>query len=258
MMIQYSEKDKRKLEQAEKMRSVLNDQGISFCTRNDKVYPKGLRELAGMPPVLYYKGNVEIINQYKNIAVIGTRKPSEAGGRLAYESGEMVGKANVNLVNGLALGCDTEALKGALAVNGKCVVIMPCGLEEVLPKANQKLAEEIVEKGGCLLSEYPIGTKVQKYHYVERDRLQSGISQGILVVEAEMKSGTMHTAEFAIKQYKRLACYYYKLLSLNSGNQYLESSGKAQVLKEKKELEILIEKVLSESDYEQLTFENLI
>lgn len=258
MMIQYSEKDKRILEQAQKMQSFSYMQGISFCTREDKLYPKALRTISGMSPVLYYKGNVEIINQHKNIAVIGTRKPSDAGRKLAYETGRMVGKSNLNLVNGLALGCDTEAIKGALSADGRCVAIMPCGLEEIVPKTNQKLAEEILQKGGCLISEYPIGTKIQKYQYVERDKLQSGISQGILVVEAEIKSGTMHTAEFALKQYKRLACYYHKLLVLNSGNQYLEESGKAQILKEKKELESLIAAILSEDEYEQLTLESLI
>lgn len=257
MIIQYSDKEKRKLEQTEKMRDKMKKDGIAICKRDEEQYPRILRQLSGMPPVLYYKGNIGILNQQKSIALIGTRTPSDAGKTLSYESGRRIGTANINLVNGLALGCDTEALKGALAAGGKCVAVMPCGLDEIIPKANQRLAEEILEKGGCLISEYPPGTKVQKYSYVQRDRLQSGVSREVVIVEAELKSGTMHTAEFAMRQHKRLACYYYKMLELHSGNRYLEDTGKAQVLKSLEDMDVLIANVLAENEdeYEQLTLE---
>lgn len=257
MMNQYTENEKIELEKAEKMRDSLAGTGISFCKREENNYPHHLRQFSGMPPVLYYKGNIGVLNHQKSIALIGTRTPSDVGRKLSYESGRRIGSANVNLVNGLALGCDTEALKGALSAGGKCVAVMPCGLDEIIPKANQRLAEEILEKGGCLISEYPPGTKVQKYSYVQRDRLQSGVSKEVVIVEAELKSGTMHTAEFAMKQHKRLACYYYKLLELYSGNRYLEDTGKAQVLKSLEDLDILIANVLSENEYEQLMLEGL-
>lgn len=257
MIIQYIDKEKRKLEQTEKMRDKMKKDGIAICKRDEEQYPRILRQLSGMPPVLYYKGNIGILNQQKSIALIGTRTPSDAGKTLSYESGRRIGTANINLVNGLALGCDTEALKGALAAGGKCVAVMPCGLDEIIPKANQRLAEEILEKGGCLISEYPPGTKVQKYSYVQRDRLQSGVSREVVIVEAELKSGTMHTAEFAMRQHKRLACFYYKMLELHSGNRYLEDTGKAQVLKSLEDMDVLIANVLAENEgeYEQLTLE---
>ncbi len=253
----YTEKEKIQLEQAEKLRDSLTGAGISFCKRKDQDYPRHLLKFSGMPPVLYYKGNIGILNQQKSIALIGTRTPSDAGRTLSYESGRKIGNADINLVNGLALGCDTEALKGALAAGGRCVAVMPCGLDGIVPKANQKLAEEILDKGGCLISEYPPGTKVQKYSYVQRDRLQSGVSREVVIVEAELKSGTMHTAEFAMRQHKRLACYYYKLLELQSGNRYLEDTGKAQVLKSLEDMDVLIANVLAENEgeYEQLTLE---
>ncbi len=112
-----------------------------------------------------------------------------------------------------------------------------------------------MEKGRCLLSEYPVGTGVQKYQYVERDRLQSGISQGVLVIEAEKTSGTMHTADFADRQFKRLACYYYMLLERSSGNRYLEESSKAQVLETKTDLMEFIETIKKEEVYEQIKFD---
>lgn len=259
MTNRQAEKEKMQLEQAEKIRDNLTKAGISFCKRMENDYPRRLLKFSGMPPVLYYKGNIKILNQHKSIALIGTRTPSDAGKNLSYESGRKIGSAKINLVNGLALGCDTEAIKGALAAGGKCVAVMPCGLDEIVPKVNQRLAEEILEKGGCLISEYPPGTKVQKYSYVQRDRLQSGVSREVVVVEAELKSGTMHTAEFAMKQHKKLACYYYKMLELHSGNRYLEDTGKAQVLKSLKDMDILIANVLAEEEgeYEQLSLELL-
>mgnify|MGYP005976167809 CR=1 FL=1 len=160
---------------------------------------------------------------------------------------------NVNVVNGLALGCDTEALKGTIAGGGRCIGILPAGLDDILPKSNQKLADEIVMKDGCLISEYPVGTPVKKYQYVRRDRLQSGLSDGVLIVEAEEQSGTMHTVEFAQNQYKRLACYYHKLVELSSGNRKLEEAGQISVIEDKKRLEEFVEAVMKEQTYEQLT-----
>lgn len=254
MLYQYSEKEQKKLQNAQDNRKVFERYGISFCTREDPDYPKDMKALSGMPPLLYYKGDISIINQSKNLAAIGTRKPSKAGAELSYQTGKTVGKAGVNLVNGLALGCDTEAIKGALSVGGKCIAVMPCGLDEIVPRTNRQIADEILKAGGCLISEYPVGTRLQKYNYVQRDRLQSGISQAVVVIEADRESGTMHTAEYARKQFKRLACYYYRLTEIYSGNQYLEESGKAQVLKGRDDLEKLIKKILSDQEYEQLSF----
>ncbi|MDO4330353.1 MAG: DNA-processing protein DprA [Lachnospiraceae bacterium] len=250
----YSENDKSKMEQARQLKAISAQYGISYCTLEDERYPSELRKIVNRPPVLYYRGDIEIMNQNKNLAVIGSRNFSAAGAKLSYHTGKIIGKSGFNLVNGLAIGCDTEALKGALSANGRCIAIMPCGLEQIQPKSNQKLAEAIVEKGGCLLSEYPVGTRLEKYRYVERDRLQSGVSQGVLVVEAEEKSGTMHTARFALSQCKRLACYWYKMLEFSSGNQYLEEGKKAQILKSEQDLMNFIKSISSE-EYEQISFE---
>lgn len=226
---------------------------ISCCTLEMVNYPAGLRGQKRAPAVLYYKGAIEIINNAKNIAVIGSRKCSEKGMNFAYETGRLMGKSGVNLVNGLALGCDTEALRGALDEGGKCIAIMPCGLDEIYPRTNQKLAEEILEKGGCLLSEYPAGSGVKKYQYVERDYLQSGISQGVIVIEAELKSGTMHTVDFAMRQYKRLACYAHELLKYSSGNQYLEEIGKAQIAYNTEDIVSFVKSLPEEENFQQLT-----
>lgn len=231
----------------------FQDYEIALVKENENLYPKGLLNISGRPVLLYYKGNIEIINQYKNIAVVGTRKASEKGQRAAYEAGQLVAEKGINLVNGLALGCDAAAIKGALNSGGKCIAIMPCGLEQVQPKSHYELAEEILAKGGCILSEYPVGTSVQKYQYVARDRLQSGISQGVIVIEAEEKSGTMHTADYALKQYKRIACYYNELIEHSSGNRLLETNEKVQVLKTKEDERKFIDYIINDDIYVQMT-----
>lgn len=226
---------------------------IYTCDKSDNRYPRDMKGLANMPSLLYYKGNIEIVNQYKNVAVIGSRKASEEGLGYAYDAGRIAAEMGITVVNGLALGCDTEALKGALSVGGKCIALMPCGLERILPSSNTRLAYDILEKGGCLISQYPSGADVHKYNYVERDKLQSAISQGVLLVEAQMKSGTMHTAEYAVRQYKRLACYWHIMVGMASGNRVLEEMGKASAIKTEKEIRDFFVEIKGEDTFEQLS-----
>lgn len=225
---------------------------IEFCNPMEQYYPVELKNCVKNSSTLYYRGDISIINAYKNVAVVGSRKCSENGLKASYETGQIVAQLGLNLVNGLAIGCDTEAIRGALSMGGRCICILPCGLDLIQPKVNKKIAEEIIDNGGCLLSEYPIGTPVRKYQYVERDRLQSGISQGVLIIEAEEKSGTMHTIEYAQKQKKRLACYSYHLLKNATANKYLEEQNKAQILKQKSDVLSYLKNVQTET-YEQIT-----
>lgn len=237
------------------MEDTLMRYNILACNKCDVDYPVGMKNLAGMPSILYYRGNIAIINQNKNIAVVGSRMSSPEGKKLAYTAGRIAAEAGVNLVNGLALGCDTEAVKGSLSMGGKCIAVMPCGLDQIQPKSNTKLAVDILENGGCLISQYPIGTPVKNYQYVERDRIQSGVSQGVLIIEAQEKSGTMHTADFAVKQYRRLACYYYQLVNYASGNKYLEQAGKAQALRTEQDLRKFYKDVAAEEMFEQISLQ---
>lgn len=249
----YSKKDIRQLDTAKRVKGQSESLGISYCTIEDHNYPVALKEVSDRPAVLYYKGEIGILNTYKNIAVIGSRNCSPKGKELAYKTGRALAGGGMTIVNGLALGCDAEALRGALDVRGRCAVIMPCGLDNIQPKSNRGIAQRIIDLGGCILSEYPVGTSLNKYQYVERDRLQSGISQGVLIVEAERESGTMHTAKFAIRQYRRLACYYHRLLELSSGNKYLEETGKAVNIKSEEEALDFAMKLPQTESYQQMS-----
>ena len=224
-----------------------------MCRKEDIYYPSEMKKLINMPGVLYYKGNIEIINLYKNIAIIGSRKASREGLRYAFEAGRLAALKGINVVNGLALGCDTEALRGALEENGKCIAVMPAGLDQIVPKSNYLLAEEILKKGGCLVSQYPIGTPVKKYQYVERDYIQSGISQGVVVIESQEDGGTMHAARHAVRQNRRLACYYSMLVNGASGNKLLEGVSKTQTLKSQTDLMLFLDEIREEILFEQIS-----
>ncbi len=205
---------------------------IKKCIPSDAHYPKALNDISKKPDCLYYIGDIDILNNKKSVAIIGSRDCSDEGRKLAYNAGIMAAEMGYVIVNGLAYGCDTEALLGALDKNGKCAVFLPGGLNSIYPKQNEKLAERIVETGGCIISEYVSYMKPQKYTFVERDRLQSGVSQGVIVIETTENGGTMHTVEFALRQYRRLAAYSALLVNNASGNAIIERKKEAFIIKD--------------------------
>lgn len=226
---------------------------IEYCAVDSDQYPGRLRIIPDPPTGLYYRGSIDAINESGCIAVIGTRNASKHGMDTAYHIGKLAAENGFIVVNGLALGIDTAAIRGALDAGGKVTAILPCGLDQIVPYSNRDLAREILEKDGCLISEYPAGTAPQKYSYVQRDRLQSGISGGIIIVEADEKSGTMHTARYALKQSRRLACYYSTLLGTDSGNRALISADKAQSLQTDQDILNFINNEEPIIEYKQLS-----
>lgn len=218
-------------------------------------YPWRLASVAKPPLELYYRGTIDIVCQKRNIAVIGSRRVSESGVEAAYWIGYELGRRGINVVNGLALGSDTHALRGALAAGGTCVAVMPCGLDQVVPYANTGLAERLLSCGGCLLSEYPVHTPLRRYQYVERDRLQSGISDGVVVVEAECDSGTMHTVRYAVSQGRRLACVDSRLVRYSSGNRWIEGQIGVHVIRDLASLNSFIADIQIDVMYRQVTFD---
>ena len=194
---------------------------IKSCKKDDACYPKHMRDMASAPEVLYYVGDIEACENVV-IAVIGKRDARERYLRIAHKVGELLAKEGCTVLNGLALGCDAHALEGAVAANGKAIAVMPGGLDEIYPKSNRKLAKKIVESGGCLISEYPSGTKPQRYTFVQRDKIQAMLSNKVFVVDSEKESGTMYTAEYAAKLAKPLGCFVEQAGKKSpEGNQFL-------------------------------------
>ncbi len=151
---------------------------IKSCKKTDECYPKVLRDLASAPEILYYVGDIGICNNMV-IAVVGKREAEIRYLQIAKRIGELLAKEGCTVLNGLAVGIDAYALEGAVSANGKAVAVMPGGLDKVYPKSNGKLAERIVENGGCLISEYPNGTQTAEI-YVCAARQDTGdvVKQG--------------------------------------------------------------------------------
>lgn len=182
-------------------------QGIKILGIKEKSFPQRLKLIKSPPVILYYKGDLDFFELSNNIAIIGTRNPTLHGIKIAVRLGLQFAKRGCGIVSGLAIGCDTYAHKGCLDANGKALAVMPSGLDRVYPASNRNLASQILEYGGSLVSEYCPGTKPTKGFYIDRDRLQSAFSDAVVVVETDIKGGTMHTVNFSKKQNKILAAY---------------------------------------------------
>lgn len=182
---------------------------IEEISIHSKEYPEQLKNIYDPPQKLYILGNKEILKQ-KGIAVVGTRNATEYGKRIALEISKDLSLNGINIISGLALGIDTCAHIGNLKAqnssnfNGKTIAVLGSAINEIYPNQNIELAKRIIKTGGCILSEYPIGTKIEKKNFPQRNRIISGLSDGILVVEADEKSGALITANFGLEQGKEI------------------------------------------------------
>lgn len=222
---------------AQRIMEASNQANIGLVGYYDNEFPDILRKTVNEdgkldpPLLLWYRGDFSI-TKLPGLAVIGTREATPegvVGG--TYLAGEFA-KRGFNIVSGLAVGCDTCGHKGALNVGGKTTAILANGLDHnsIYPPENQDLAEIIVQNGGLLISEYRIGTPVNRYNLVARDRLQSGLSLATLVVQTGEHGGTMHAATATLQAKKPLYTIYFKdedtrLHEKSLGNALLEKQG---------------------------------
>lgn len=168
-----------------------------IITYNDPKYPKRLQQIYNPPPVLYVLGNPELLNQ-PQIAVVGGRKPTQFGIEVAASFAQRLAESGLVITSGLANGIDSAGHNGALRV-GSTIAVAAYGLQTVYPASNQGLARKIL-KSGCFVSEYPIGTKPLAARFIQRNRIISGLSLGVLVVDAAIPSGSLSTAAYAREQ----------------------------------------------------------
>lgn len=220
--------------------------GVDILTPGNPCFPLALAHIAKPPVLLYAKGNNALLHALQAVTVIGAREASSNGLKFAHDIACALVSQGYVVVSGLAVGCDTAAHTGTLNAKGKTIALLAHGLDSVYPRENTKLAEDILAQGGCLLSEYPPGIRPEKLHFIERDRLQSGLSKGVIVIQSAVKGGTMHTAKFAKQQHKPLACVCPKALkdgSLSidvSGNELLLAEG-AQLIRSPEQLSLFID-----------------
>lgn len=178
---------------------------IEEISIKSKQYPEKLRNIYDPPQRLYILGNKEILNK-KGIAIIGSRNCTEYGKSIALKfSSELIEKG-YNIISGLALGIDTYAHMGCIDKihTSKTIAVLGSGLDKIYPSKNIELAKKIIKSGGCIVSEYKIGTSPAKLNFPQRNRIISGLADGILIVEASKKSGTLITADFALEQGKEV------------------------------------------------------
>ncbi|MCZ8512383.1 DNA-processing protein DprA [Paenibacillus filicis] len=181
-----------------RIEAVYGDQGIGWVTVWDEDYPELLRETAQPPWVLYYRGQLDMVRK-PCIAVVGTRNPTAYGKMAAERLSQSLSTYRMCIVSGLARGIDSAAHDGGLTGPGSTIAVLGCSINEVYPPENRRLYDRITEKG-LVLSEYPIGTKGHPGLFPQRNRIIAGLSLGVLVVEAAIKSGSLITADQALEE----------------------------------------------------------
>lgn len=173
--------------------------GASFITYEDPTYPERLREIFDPPALLWIRGNVQLLSQ-PSLAVVGTRHPTPYGTGMAEMLSRDLASRGLVIVSGMARGIDTAAHKGAIAAKRPTIAIWGTGVDVVYPKENKSLAEQIIAGAGAIVSEFPLGTFPAPQNFPKRNRILSGMSLGVIVIEAAEYSGTRVTARCAIEQ----------------------------------------------------------
>ena len=173
--------------------------GVGILTQNDVLYPDKLRNIADAPLVLYYRGSFPALDMRPSIALVGTRSATGYGLLHAKRFGYQLSRGGAVVISGCALGIDTVAMKGALTGGMPVVGVLACGVDVVYPPKNGELLQDVC-RYGCLISEYPPGTPPLRGNFPRRNRIISGLSDGVVVLEAPQRSGALITADHALQQ----------------------------------------------------------
>lgn len=178
---------------------VKNQQQHHILILDDENYPDILREINYPPIILYVLGDAELLNM-SQLAMVGSRNPSHSGLEMAEDFAGALVRLGLVITSGLALGIDTACHKGTLLAKGKTIAVLGTGVDNIYPRRNVGLVEEILSGGGSIVSEFSLGTEVRAENFPRRNRIISGLSLGTLVVEATEKSGSLITAQYALEQ----------------------------------------------------------
>lgn len=168
---------------------------------NDEIYPEKLRKIKNPPLKLYAMGNVALLEK-PSLAIVGTRHITEYGRKNCRDFAQEITQKDIPIVSGMAIGTDTVAHETALEFGGETIAVLAGGFEHIFPKENLKLFEQIIDRNGLVVTEYFPNSKVKSERFLERNRIVSGLSEGILVIEAAYRSGTSVTAKYAYSQGK--------------------------------------------------------
>ncbi|HEV7644766.1 MAG TPA: DNA-processing protein DprA [Pyrinomonadaceae bacterium] len=212
---------------------TLREMGGDVLVLDDGTYPQLLRETADPPIVLYVKGAWQECLEAPCVAIVGSRRCSTYGQNAAEMLGKDLAGRGVTVVSGFARGIDAAAHRGALVGGGRTVAVMGTGLDMIYPKEHRKLAEEILGGGGALVTQFPLGTPPLKDNFPYRNRIISGLSLGVLVVEATDRSGSLITARLAMEQNREVYAVPGNITSANSyGSNFLIKSAGAKLVQQ--------------------------
>ncbi len=211
---------------AEEELNKVKNLGGDILILDDGSYPNLLREIADPPITLYVKGNWQECFEMPAVGVVGSRRCSTYGRNASEMLGRDLAEHGVCIVSGFARGIDSEAHKGAIAGRGKTIAVFGTGIDKIYPKENQKLADEILASGGAIVSQFPLGTPPLRDNFPYRNRIISGLSLGVLLIEASERSGSLITARLATEQNREVFAVPGNITSKTSfGTNYLIKSG---------------------------------
>lgn len=205
----------------------MEENSIDIISIEDVRYPDLLRNISSPPLNLYIKGNKDILGNI-SIGIVGCRDATNYGRKVAFDFAYNLAENKINIVSGLARGIDSYAHLGALKANGITIAVLGNGLDMVYPSENKNLAKDILELNGAIISEFPLGTPPKKENFPRRNRIISGLCNGVLVVEAKKQSGTTITIDFALEQGRDVFVIPGNIYSVNSygTNDIIKQGGK--------------------------------
>ncbi len=221
----------KSLQTSSQIADYCKKNGIGILFWQDEAYPASLRALRDPPVLLYYRGRLPDFARRLCISVVGTRRMSEYGKRMAYKIGYELAAAGTIVVSGMALGNDSVATAGAITAGGATVALLGCGIDVIYPREHDRLYQAITE-GGVVMTEFAPGTPPEGRNFPIRNRIISGLSQGTVVVEGDMRSGALITARTAIMQGRDIYAFPANVGALNAaGSNQLISDGAAVILR---------------------------
>ncbi|EAE7282566.1 DNA-processing protein DprA [Listeria monocytogenes] len=191
----------------EKLLERFYNESINYYIYYDEEYPKHLKFIADPPFIIFVKGDIKLANSERIISIVGSRKISMNTELQTKKTVKELVENNFITVSGLAFGTDILVHKETIKQRGKTIAVLPSTIFEVQPKTHKEDAERIIGCGGAIISEYYKDPKLNRFAYIHRNRIISGISPCLLVTECTEKSGTMHTARFAYKQMRKIFCF---------------------------------------------------
>lgn len=209
----------------------MQDYKIKTISKNDPAFPPVLKQLHKVPEAIYAIGNLNLLRDNKAVGVVGSRKVSSYGRTVTSRLAGELAQRGIVIVSGLALGVDSLAHRAAVAANKPTIAVLPTGIDTIYPASHQTLAKQILEKNGLLVSEYAPGVPALKHQFIERNRLIAALSNTLVITEAAERSGSLHTARFALELGRSVMAVPGPITSpLSAGTNRLIQSGASPIL----------------------------